>query len=205
MRRITTWLLGTISALVLLFSYHTSTDATPATSVVAQGDDGTASDGTTDSGSSDSGSASDSGSSGSGSSGDSGSSGSGSSGDAGSSGSGASSGSSGGSSSSSGSSGGSSSSSSSSSKTYTGDAVSTRYGDVQVRIRVKNGKVTSAKVTQVPWGNGRDQQINSYAVPVLNQEAVASQSASIDMVSGATYTSQGYIGSLQSALDQAHL
>jgi uncharacterized protein with FMN-binding domain len=194
MRRITTWLLGTISALVLLFSYHTSTDATPATSVLAQGDDGTASDGTTDSASSGSGSSSDSGSSGSGSSSDSGSSGSGSS-----------SGSSGGSSSSSGSSGGSSSSSSSSSKTYTGDAVSTRYGDVQVRIRVKNGKVTSAKVTQVPWGNGRDQQINSYAVPVLNQEAVTSQSASIDMVSGATYTSQGYIGSLQSALDQAHL
>ena len=191
MRRITTWLLGTISALVLLFSYHTSTDATPATSVVAQGDDGTASDGTTDSASSGSGSSSDSGSSGSGSSSDSGSSGSGSS-----------SGSSGGSSSSSGSSGGSSSASS---KTYTGDAVSTRYGDVQVRIRVKNGKVTSAKVTQVPWGNGRDQQINGYAVPVLNQEAVTSQSASIDMVSGATYTSQGYIGSLQSALDQAHL
>ena len=111
---------------------------------------------------------------------------------------------------SSGSSGGSGStadggSSSSVAKTYTGDAVSTRFGDVQVRITVKNGKVTKASVTQVPWSNGRDQEINSSAVPILNAEAVDAQSANIDMVSGATYTSQGYIGSLQSAIDQANL
>jgi uncharacterized protein with FMN-binding domain len=179
MRRITTWLLGTISALVLLFSYHTSTNPTQATTAVAQGDEGTASDGSAGSGSTDSGTTG-SGSTDSGT--DSGS---------GSEGSGSSSGSTGG--------------SSSSSTTYTGDAVSTRFGDVQVQITVQNGKVTSAKVTQVPWSNGRDQQINSYAVPVLNREAVASQSAAIDMVSGATYTSEGYIGSLQSAIDQANL
>ena len=61
---------------------------------------------------------------------------------------------------------------SSSGKTYTGDAVSTRYGDVQVKITVANGKVTAAEVTPVPWNNPRDQQINSYAVPILNSEAV---------------------------------
>ena len=57
----------------------------------------------------------------------------------------------------------------------------------------------------MPWNDHKDQEINSYAVPILNQEAVDQQSADIDMVSGATYTSQGYIGSLQSAIDQANL
>jgi uncharacterized protein with FMN-binding domain len=95
--------------------------------------------------------------------------------------------------------------SSSSATTYTGDAVSTRFGDVQVQITVENGRITKAEVTQVPWSNGRDQEINAYAVPILNSEAVEAQSASIDMVSGATFTSQGYIGSLQSAIDQASL
>ena len=162
MRRITTWLLSTISALVLLFSYHTSTSSAAGTSVVAEGDTGTtSSDGSTDSGS---------GSTGSGSASD----------DA-------------------------TSSPSSASTTDTGDAVATRYGDVQVRITVEGGKVTAADVTTVPWSNHKDQQINSYAVPILNSEAVDAQSAEIDMVSGATYTSEGYIQSLQSALDQAKL
>ena len=70
---------------------------------------------------------------------------------------------------------------------------------------MSNGKITASEVLQVPWSNGRDQMINSLAVPVLNQEAVDAQSSSIDMVSGATFTSQGYIGSLQSAIDQANL
>ena len=87
----------------------------------------------------------------------------------------------------------------------TGEAVSTRYGDVQVQITVAAGKVTAATVTQVPWSDHKDQQINSRAVPVLNDEAVSAQSSSIDMVSGATFTSEGYIQSLQSALDQAGL
>ncbi len=56
-----------------------------------------------------------------------------------------------------------------------------------------------------PSGNFRDQEINSYAVPILNQEVVQAQSAQIDAVSGATVTSDGYIQSLQSAIDQAHL
>ena len=76
---------------------------------------------------------------------------------------------------------------------------------MQVEITVKDGKVTKAAVLQVPWSNGRDREINSYAVPILNSEVVDAQSATIDMVSGATYTSQGYIGSLQSAIDQANL
>ena len=81
----------------------------------------------------------------------------------------------------------------------------TQYGPVQVQIKVSGGKITASEVLQVPWSNGQDQMINSNAVPVLNQEAVDAQSSSIDMVSGATFTSQGYIGSLQSAIDQANL
>ena len=75
---------------------------------------------------------------------------------------------------------------------------------VQVEITVENGRITESTVLQVPWSNGKDQEINSHAVPILNSETVDAQSASIDMVSGATYTSQGYIGSLQSAIDQAN-
>jgi uncharacterized protein with FMN-binding domain len=88
-------------------------------------------------------------------------------------------------------------------KTVTGTAADTIYGPVQVQITVKNGKVTAAQAVQYPQGSPRDQQINSYAIPVLNQEAVSVSSASIDAVSGATYTSGGYITSLQSALDKA--
>jgi uncharacterized protein with FMN-binding domain len=90
-------------------------------------------------------------------------------------------------------------------KTYTGDAVDTQWGPVQVRITVSNGKVTSASAVEYPNGNPRDQQINSYALPKLNSEAVSASSAQIDMVSGATVTSTGYLGSLQSALDKAGL
>jgi uncharacterized protein with FMN-binding domain len=154
MRRNLAALLGTLSVLVLLFSYHTSLDShasTPAAGTAPL---------TPGSGSS---------------------------------------------SASSGSSSSSSSSSSSGTKTYTGEVADTRWGPVQVQITVTNGKITAAQATQVPNGNGRDQEINSYAVPVLNQEAAKAQSAQIDAVSGATVTSDGYIQSLQSAIDQAHL
>lgn len=67
-----------------------------------------------------------------------------------------------------------------------------------------HGKLTAVRVLQAPDQNGRDQQIASYALPRLTQEALGAQSAHIDAVSGASYTSQGYIQSLQSALDQAH-
>lgn len=91
------------------------------------------------------------------------------------------------------------------SATFTGDTVNTQWGPVQVQIKVTNGKITSAAAVTYPSGNSRDQQINAYAVPRLNQETVNAGSARIDMVSGATYTSNGYIQSLQSALTKAGL
>jgi len=100
---------------------------------------------------------------------------------------------------------GSSSSASGAAKTYTGSVASTRWGDVQVSITVTNGKITDVAVPVYPSENGRDQEINAYALPVLRQETLAAQNASIDTVSGATVTSDGYLQSLQSALDAAHL
>ncbi|GGC82381.1 FMN-binding protein [Tersicoccus solisilvae] len=150
MRRIVLWAAVTVTVLVLLFSYRTSTNALPAAAAVAPDTRSTASGGITSGGSGTS-----SGTSGSG--------------------------------------------------TYTGDAVDTRWGPVQVRITVADGKVTAAEAVVYPQENHRDVEINAVAIPMLNQEAVDAQSADIDMVSGATVTSDGYIGSLQSALDQAHL
>jgi uncharacterized protein with FMN-binding domain len=88
--------------------------------------------------------------------------------------------------------------------TFTGTAADTQYGPVQVRIVVSGGRITDAQAVQVPDGSGRDVRINSAAVPTLVQETLQAQSAQIDTVSGATYTSEGYTQSLQSALDQAH-
>ena len=85
--------------------------------------------------------------------------------------------------------------------TFTGDVVRTEYGPVQVRLTVAAGKITKAEAVQAPKG-GLSSQKTAAAVPRLNQEAVAAGSASIDSVSGATYTSTGYKKSLQSALDQ---
>ena len=87
-------------------------------------------------------------------------------------------------------------------RTVTGQAFPTIYGPVQVRITVAGGRITAATAVEYPEESPRDFQINSYAIPQLNAEAVAAGSAKIDAVSGATYTSGGYIGSLQNALDQ---
>jgi uncharacterized protein with FMN-binding domain len=106
---------------------------------------------------------------------------------------------------SSGSSTSSSGSSTSASTTYDGDAVGTRYGDVQVRIIVEDGRITAVDVLQVPSTDRHDQMINSQAVPVYDSEAVQAQSAQIDVVSGATVTWEGYTQSLQSAIDKANL
>jgi uncharacterized protein with FMN-binding domain len=89
------------------------------------------------------------------------------------------------------------------SRTVQGDAVDTRYGPVQVAVVLAGTKITAINILQVPDQERRDIEINNFAVPVLNQEALAAQSTKIDMVSGATYTSQGYLQSLQSALDKA--
>jgi uncharacterized protein with FMN-binding domain len=93
----------------------------------------------------------------------------------------------------------------STSGTYTGSRTNTRWGIVQVQITVKNGKITNSQAIQYPSSNGRDQQINAYALPILSQEVISAQSANIDAISGATVTSDGYMSSLQSAIDQAHL
>ncbi|MGC4889460.1 FMN-binding protein [Micromonospora sp. DT227] len=178
MRRITIWLLSTVAALVLLFSYRTSTMGAGESGAVAArtdpgggswsgtdggtGTDPSAGGATTDggTGTGDSGSGSGSGT-GTGTGGDSG--------------------------------------------TATGSVAQTRWGPVQVKITVSGGKITDVTAVQVPDGNRRDQEINDYAVPILRQEALAAQSARIDSVSGATVTSDGYRESLQSAIDAAHL
>lgn len=146
MRKIVIGIASTVSALVLLFSYHTSTNSTAAKDTTTDTGGGTGTSG---------GTTPNAGSSGDG--------------------------------------------------TYTGDAVSTRYGDVQVQITVSGGKITASEAIQYPNNDRHDQQINAYAIPILNSEAVDAQSASIDAVSGATVTSDGYITSLQSAIDAAHL
>ncbi|QNE22655.1 FMN-binding protein [Kribbella qitaiheensis] len=86
-----------------------------------------------------------------------------------------------------------------------GTSVPTRYGPVQVRVTIKAGRIVAATAIDYPTEGGRDREINSYAIPVLQRETLVAQSARIDTVSGATYTSDGYRGSLQAALDAAHL
>jgi uncharacterized protein with FMN-binding domain len=89
------------------------------------------------------------------------------------------------------------------SKTYLGQAVQTQYGVVQVKLTVAGTKITNASFAQLTAYDGRSQEINSQAAPILLQETLSAQSAQIDTVSGASYTSDGYVQSLQSALDQA--
>jgi uncharacterized protein with FMN-binding domain len=91
------------------------------------------------------------------------------------------------------------------SKTYTGSVAQTRWGPVQIAITVTAGRITDVTVPTYPNGNGRDQEINAYALPILTSETLSAQNASINGVSGATVTSDGYKESLQAALDAAHL
>ncbi len=93
----------------------------------------------------------------------------------------------------------------SASATVAGDVADTRWGPVQVQLTVQDGKITAVSVIQYPNNNGRDQEINATALPILVQETLTAQNAKIDMVSGATVTSDGYLSSLQSALDKAGL
>lgn len=87
--------------------------------------------------------------------------------------------------------------------TYTGTSVQTRYGVIQVRVTVSGGRITDVATPQLEARDGRSQSINSQAVPLLKQEVLSAQSAQVDTISGATYTSDGYLTSLQAALDQA--
>ena len=88
---------------------------------------------------------------------------------------------------------------------YTGSAVRTIYGDVQVRIIVSGQKVTDVQAVLLPQDRARSARISQYSAPILRTEAIRAQSATIDIVSGATYTSVAYSRSLDSALKQAHL
>jgi hypothetical protein len=158
MRRIILWFMSTVSAVVLLFGYSTST-AGPGTvggqsAIISSGTSGGSTSSGTSSGSSSSGSGSDP---------------------------------------------------NAGSATVTGSVAQTRWGPVQVELTVSGGTITQVSVVQYPDGNGQDRRINGYALPILVQETVDAQSANIDMVSGATVTSRGYLESLQSALDQAGL
>ncbi len=87
--------------------------------------------------------------------------------------------------------------------TYTGSTASNMYEDIQVAITVSGGKITNVTTPVVNSGSGHSEQINNFAIPQLNQQTIASQTAQIDGVSGASFTSQSYTQSLQSALDQA--
>lgn len=180
MKRITYWVMATVTVLVLLFSYRTSlhsdfaaasSQRTVQSSSVATGVSATGSGGGSGSGD----------------------------------GTDTSTGSSTGSSGSAGSSSSASGSNSSASGTFTGDSVDTRWGPVQVQITVSSGKITAVQAVVYPSDNPRDVEINNQALPILADEAVKAQSSQIDTVSGATVTSDGYISSLQSAIDKANL
>ena len=99
-------------------------------------------------------------------------------------------------------SGASGSSSSGASGTATGVAVDTRYGSAQVRVTVEDGKIAKIEALQLQGNEPRSVEISSSAEPILREEALAAQSAQIDVVSGATFTSESYAQSLQSALDK---
>jgi uncharacterized protein with FMN-binding domain len=162
------WILGTVCALVLLFSYRTSTmgPANAETSQRSVADSGTtAADGGGDPGGSGSSASASAGASAGASSGG---------------------------------------SSNSGTKTYQGKTVQTRWGPVQVQVKVSGNKIVDATALKHPSENRKDIEINNYALPILRQATLDAQSANIDTVSGATITSQGYISSLQSALDSAH-
>ena len=83
--------------------------------------------------------------------------------------------------------------------------MNTRYGAVQVQVSVANGTITDVIALQLTDRDGRSAQISNRAAPLLRSEVLTAQSASVQIVSGATYTSEGYLTSLQSALDQAGL
>ena len=89
--------------------------------------------------------------------------------------------------------------------TFTGQDVTTIFGDTQVQVVVVDGRITNVKTLQLPFDRPTSQYISSIAGPDLQQEALQAQSANIDVISGATYTSEAFAQSLQDALRQAGL
>jgi uncharacterized protein with FMN-binding domain len=86
---------------------------------------------------------------------------------------------------------------------YTGASEQTFFGNVQVRLTISGGRITDVKALRLTDQGGRSVQISNYAAPILRQEVLTSQSAQVSNVNGATYTTEGYLQSVQSALDQA--
>jgi uncharacterized protein with FMN-binding domain len=93
--------------------------------------------------------------------------------------------------------------SSSSHRSYTGQDVFYRYGDIEVAVTLSGSRIVTVTVPQNDASSPYSQTVNSAAVPILVKEAVAAQGVSFDVVSGATYTSDAFAQSLQSALDKA--
>lgn len=89
--------------------------------------------------------------------------------------------------------------------TYTGPSVFVRFGNVQVKIVVAGGRVTDVQAVDLPSDRTRSAELSQISGPILRQEAIRAQSARINVVSGATYTSYGYAQSLEGALQQARL
>ena len=83
--------------------------------------------------------------------------------------------------------------------------MTTRFGPVQVQVTISAGTITDVTALQMPSRDGHSQRIAELAEPILRQEALQAQSAQIDLLSGATYTSEAYAESLQSALDGARV
>jgi uncharacterized protein with FMN-binding domain len=90
-------------------------------------------------------------------------------------------------------------------RAVTGQTVTTRWGPVQVKLIITQRKITGIRVLQAPSSVPHDISVNERALPILDREALAAQNARIDSVSGASYTSEGYVRSLQSAIDKAGL
>ncbi len=88
-------------------------------------------------------------------------------------------------------------------KTATGDSISTPYGNAQVRVTIADGRITNIEAVHLQGNDPRSVQISSFAEPQLQQRALTKQTAAVDAVTGATFTSTSYESSLQSALDQA--
>lgn len=86
--------------------------------------------------------------------------------------------------------------------TYAGDVIGTRFGDVQVEVTLEGADITEVVPLQLPAGDRHTRDISDYVAPILRDEAIAADSADVSVISGATYTSEAYARSLQSALDQ---
>jgi len=87
--------------------------------------------------------------------------------------------------------------------TYTGSIANAFYGNVQVQVSISGGKITNVHFLQYPNDNPNSQNINQQATPYLKQEAIQAQSANVNTITGATFTSQAFVQSMSSALNQA--